>query len=119
MKKMIESKSMFNTHRFEVVDKMPEDYFVWNIGDNMVDGYLPICQDLYPGNKDNYEINQRSLKAIAMEPEDLKILRNAAGYGVTSLKAARAALKRKAVSRMMKRTKELAAQALPIFEKIS
>lgn len=35
MKKFIESKTMFNTHRFEVVEKIPSGFFVWNIGDNM------------------------------------------------------------------------------------
>ena len=30
-------------HTFELVDRVPRGYFVWNIGKNMIDGYLPLC----------------------------------------------------------------------------
>ena len=32
------------THKFEIVDRVPLGYHVWNIGENMPDGYLPLCR---------------------------------------------------------------------------
>lgn len=31
-------------HTFEIVDHIPGGYQIWNIGKNMVDGYLPLCR---------------------------------------------------------------------------
>lgn len=31
-------------HTFEIVDFIPDGYLIWNIGKNMVDGWLPICR---------------------------------------------------------------------------
>ena len=31
-------------HEFELVDSVPRGYIIWNIGKNMVDGYLPLCR---------------------------------------------------------------------------
>ena len=58
MKKTITTKDTFGkTRSYEVVGKIPLGFFVWNIGENMgTDEYIPICQDLHPENKDNYEI---------------------------------------------------------------
>lgn len=30
-------------HTFELVDHVPNGYLIWNIGENMIDGYLPLC----------------------------------------------------------------------------
>lgn len=53
---------------FELVDKVPRGYFVWNIGKNMIDGYLPLCRLAYsqpfPGGR-NIEVE--TLKAIKCE----------------------------------------------------
>lgn len=29
---------------FELIDYVPVSYFIWNIGKNMIDGYLPLCR---------------------------------------------------------------------------
>lgn len=29
-------------HTFEVVESVPKNYIIWNIGKNMIDGYLPL-----------------------------------------------------------------------------
>lgn len=118
-KQFIESRSMFNTHRFEVVEKIPSGFFVWNIGDNMVEGYIPIAESLRPGDKDCYEIRESTLKAIALDPAAIKILRAAAGWGITSVKAANRAIKRQPKSYSTRRQKELAEAALPILETIT
>ncbi len=53
---------------FELVDKVPRGYFVWNIGKNMIDGYLPLCRlaffQPFPGGR-NIEVE--TLKAIKCE----------------------------------------------------
>lgn len=43
------STSLWNTDVFEIVEKIPSNYLVWNIGENMgTDCYIPICQMLRP-----------------------------------------------------------------------
>ena len=53
---------------FELVDRVPRGYFVWNIGKNMIDGYLPLCRlaffQPFPGGR-NIEVE--TLKAIKCE----------------------------------------------------
>ena len=35
---------------FEIVEKIPKNYFVWNIGENMgTDEYIPICEYINDG----------------------------------------------------------------------
>ena len=31
-------------HTFEQVDHIPQGYTIWNIGKNMIGGYLPLCR---------------------------------------------------------------------------
>jgi len=89
------------TNTYEIVDHIPAGFFVWNIGENMGhEEYIPICEPLYPGlpksNPDSYHINPETVKAIKLAKEEVAILRDAAGYGVTSKKAAKSAIKRTA-----------------------
>ena len=52
---------------FEIVEKIPRNFFVWNIGENMgSDEYIPFCEKLHPEDKDNFEININTLKAIKL-----------------------------------------------------
>lgn len=60
-------------NEFEVVEIVPAHYFIWNIGKNMVDGYLPMCEWLNPANKQDFSINTDTLKAIKC-PEAQTIL---------------------------------------------
>ena len=50
-------------HVFEIVDSIPKGYVIWNIGRNMKDGYLPLCE-VYEGT---YHIKVETLKAIKLE----------------------------------------------------
>lgn len=110
-----------NKHTFEVVGKIPKGFFVWNIGDNMGDNnYIPLCEDLNPNDKNSYEINQNTLKAIKLDKEEVMILRDAAGYGVNDLKSAKRAMNRKdPKGYIAKKKKELAEKTISIFERIS
>lgn len=102
------------THTFEIVEKIPADYFVWNIGDNMTAGYIPVCE-----SAGGYSVNVKTLKAIALEENEIKILRKSAGYGVNDLKSARRASKLNPKTRRAAEKKEIAIATLPIFERIS
>ena len=50
-------------HTFEVIDYIPYGYEFWNIGKNMADGYLPLCQGI-PGS---HRVNVDTLKAIKLD----------------------------------------------------
>lgn len=55
-------------HVFEIVDHVPYGYEIWNIGKNMIDGYLPLCRlsqyQPFPGGR---KIEADTLKAIKIE----------------------------------------------------
>lgn len=105
---------------FEIVEKIPAGFFVWNIGDNMgLDEYIPICEDLHPEDKDNYEINTSTLKAIKLSREDVETLREAAHVGVVSKTTAEKALKNKRRGYWSDRKREQAEKTIDIFNKIT
>lgn len=65
---------------FELVDLVPYGYLVWNIGKNMIDGYLPLCRlsaiQPFPGGR-NIDID--TLKAIKVD--GAQIILAAIGWG--------------------------------------
>ena len=105
---------------FEIVEKIPIHYFVWNIGENMgTDEYIPICEDLHPENKDNYEINPNTLKAIKLSAEEVKALRKAASWGVYSMATAEKALRSKRTGYNADRKRKAATATIDIFKRIT
>ena len=67
-------------HTFEIVEEVPDNFYIWNIGKNMVEGYLPLCelrkeQELEGG----MEIKTSTLKAIKIK--DAQVILAAMGYG--------------------------------------
>lgn len=92
----IYSEYFGKTDVYEIVERIPVNFFIWNIGENMgTHDYIPLCEDLHPGDKDNYEINPATLKAIRVTPEEWRKLNDAANVGVNSLQTAAKALKNK------------------------
>ena len=83
------------------------------------DEWIPLAQDLKPGDKENFEINPETLKAIRLNPEDVQILRKAAGIGVNSLKTAEKALRSKRRGYWSNRKRKAAEMTIDIFRKIS
>lgn len=69
------------TDVFEVVDVCQPPYFIWNIGENMIDGYLPLCR-LAAGQSagDIRRVDQDSLRAVPVE--GAKTILKAIGYGL-------------------------------------
>ena len=105
---------------FEIVEKIPDGFFVWNIGDNMgLDEYIPICEDLHPEYKDNYEINTSTMKAIRLSREDVEALMEAAHVGINSKKTAEKALKSKRRGYWSDRKREQAEKTIDIFKRIT
>lgn len=108
--------SAHRSRTFEVVDKIPNGYIVWNIGDNMVDGYIPLAMPM-----GDYEINPWLLKAIKIDDaSDLKLLREGAHYGIISLDTAIKASKIKNTrSHHAKHKKFLGEMLVVIYERLS
>ena len=105
---------------FEIVEKVPAGFFVWNIGDNMgLDEYIPICKDLHPEDKENFEIDTTSLKAIKLPVDEVKALREAAHIGIVSKKTAEKALKSKRRGYWSDRKRAEAEKTIDIFKRIT
>lgn len=105
---------------FEIVEKIPSGFFVWNIGENMgTDEYIPICEDLHPEDKDNYEINPNTVKAIKLSVEEVKALREAASVGINSKKTAERALNSKRRGYWSDRKRAEAEKTIDIFKRIT
>lgn len=116
----IYSETFGKTDVFEIVGRIPPNFFVWNIGENMgTHDYIPLCEDLHPGNKDDYSINAATLKAIKVTPEEWKKLNDAASIGVNSLQTAAKALKNKKRGYWSDRKRAAAELTIDIFMKIS
>ena len=114
------STTLHNTHIFEIVEKITDDYFVWNIGENMGHPeYIPLCIDLYPGDKESFEINPLCLRAIKLPSEEVKLLREAAHYGITSKKAAEKAIKSKRKGFWSDKKRLWAEKTIDIFNRIT
>lgn len=101
---------------FEVVEKIPDNYQIWNIGDNMEDGYIPLCVC-----DDEYTVQLDSLKAIKIEDEkELELLRECASYGVHNLKSAKKTANIKNPDGYLEqKAKFLAEKSIEIFERLT
>lgn len=116
----IYSESLGCADVFEIVGRIPANFFVWNIGENMgTHDYIPLCEDLHPEDKENYEINPATLKAIRVTPEEWEKLNDAASVGVNSLQTAAKALKSKRRGYWSDRKRAAAELTIDIFMKIS
>lgn len=109
------SENDYRTDVFEIVEKIPENYVIWNIGKNMgTDKYIPICQ-----LKTKYDVDLFSLKAVSVTPEEYEKLQNASSWGVSSLENAEKALKSKRRGYMSDIKRALATLTIDIFKRIT
>jgi hypothetical protein len=95
------------TNVFEIVDKIPAGFSVWNIGDCMIPGYVPFCDDLHLG----------ALKAIYLPEQDVRLLRDVAHFGIVSKVTAEEALACFPVGAAIDRKR--VEKALDVFKMIS
>lgn len=116
----ITSETLWKTDVFKIVKKIPFGFYVWNIGENMGSNeYIPLCQDLCQGIKDDYSINPDTLRAIKLPKEEVELLREATGWGVNSLETARKALKSRRRGCIAEKKRENARKTIDIFERIT
>lgn len=107
------------THIFEIVESVPACYSVWNIPEICGGEYIPFCMTVRPGDKECFDVNINTLKAVKMSKEEVKILQDAAHAGAGSVKKANSVLKRTAKTAYMRQRQERAKKALPILERIT
>lgn len=99
------------TYSFEIVDRIPQHYSVWNI--HGIPGHpdlLPLCF-CPPGS---YEIIPELLRAVRMDPEDCRMLLKASAIGADNLSSAHRLISRKRLSAADRSRIE---KAIPILEK--
>jgi hypothetical protein len=114
------STTLWNTHIFEIVEKIPAGFQVWAIGENMgTDEYIPLCEDLHPEDKSNFDINRETLKAIKLSTDEVLALRKAAGWGINSKETAEKALRSKRKGNMSNRKRAEAEKTIDIFTRIT
>ena len=113
---IITHTSLHTTHNFEVVEKIPAGFFVWNIGRNAPEGYIAIAEMAHPTAD---VINPDTLKVIKLNADEITKIDNAAGYGIKTLKEAQKAIASKRSGRMAERKRALALATIAIFERIS
>jgi hypothetical protein len=104
---------------FEIVDKIPINFFVWNIGENMgTHEYIPVCEDLHHEDKENFEINTATLKAVKVAPDEWEKLSKAASWDIGNLKQAEKAIKSKRKGYTADRKRAAAELTIDIFRRI-
>ena len=109
---------------YEVVEKIPPHFFVWNIGENMGSNeFIPLCERLYPNaSKDDpayYRINPDTLKAIKLNQYQVQLLREAAHHGICSKQEALTALSIEPNTPEQRMQQLWALITIKIFEKIT
>jgi len=119
--KLIVSEFGCPTMVFQLVDKFPLGYMVWNIGKHhMPEGYLPLCRlsprQPFPGGK-NIEVE--TLRAMKVDGAD--VILDAMGYGPNTLKEMEAFIEKyndaKPGSYLYRRVKRIK-KALPYMRQI-
>lgn len=87
-------KITVGNHTFEIVEEVPHGYQIWNIGKNMIEGYLPLCRlsqyQPFPGG---CAIETDTLKAIKIEGAQT-ILAAVTWDGATTLEKMEKAIKK-------------------------
>lgn len=102
-------------HTYEVVDKIPTGFSVWNIGKiEDYESYLPLYE---PAEIGNHKVNVDTLKAIKLPKEEVALLLKSAGYGVASIKECKRCTKLRGKSYLSQKRKELAGKSLPLYER--
>lgn len=110
----------FNENVFQIVDRIPAGFFIWNIGANMKSTeWIPLCENLHPEDKEDYSINPDTLKAIKLPENEVQLLRDAAQFGINSLATAEKALKSHRRGSMSDRKRDRAKKVIDIFCRIS
>lgn len=110
-------KIVSGSHEFELVDYVPYGYIIWNIGKNMIDGYLPLCRlssrQPFPGGR---SIEPDTLKAIKID--GAQTILAAIGFGPDTVKEMEAYMKKISGEKERAWIIERMHAALPIMKQI-
>lgn len=102
---------------YEIVNKIPHNFFVWNNEELMGnEDYVPLCELDFTNN---FLVNSKTLKAIKLQPSEVKLLRNAAQFAIGSKIDAEHALDKKRGKWFSKQQREFAKATIDIFNRIS
>lgn len=115
-----QEKPMRPKHRFEVVDSIPEGFFVWGIG--RIDGhedYLPLAEIQPDKEPKGHAVNESTLKAIKMTAAEVQVLMDASIYGGNSLAEINKKLKWYRGITQKKQFCEAYERAIPLLKKIT
>lgn len=102
---------------FELVDAVPWGYFIWNIGKNMIDGYLPLCRlsssQPFPGGR---SIETDTLKAIKID--GVQTILAAIGWGSETPDEMETYIKKHSANNDHRMEVERMKKALPLMRQI-
>jgi len=57
-----------NRYSFEIVEKIPYNYHIWNVNKNLIEGYIPLIKlSSIQGFEDGRSIDVETMKAIKCE----------------------------------------------------
>ena len=107
------AKIKSGNHEFEIIEYVPKGYVIWNIGANMIDGYLPICDA-----DENHNDNVETFKAFKFD--GAQTILSAVSRGHKTIEEMERYIKRYANSKgiVTQRHVEKLKKALPIMKKI-
>lgn len=105
-------KIQLDQYTFEVVESIPEGYFIWNIPP--MGEYIPLAE----AREDNQKyIKPETLKAIKVTEAEAEAMRNASTYDVSTLKDCQKALRSKRKGPLSNTRRILAQKAIDCFER--
>lgn len=89
----MEEIKVFGNNEYRVVNKVPRNYTVWNIGQHMGnDEYIPFCRII----PHTFNVQLDTLLAVKLPAGEVEILRKVAGRGNTDLNTMRKRINRHA-----------------------
>ena len=109
MAESVKDNGYGRTDHYEIVDKVPAGFFVWNIGEHAPAGYVPLCESM---PDDEWSVNLDTLKAIKHD-HAREILRAAGAGGTTLAKC------RKKARGSDEWVRKRCAEALPYMEQMT
>lgn len=92
--------------KFEVVDRVPQGYEIWNVDLLNEKGYLPLCQC------DNYKVNTGTLKCIKCN--NVEEIVYCTGVGQKTIKQMKTYIKRYSKSKNVLTSKRVSAMKIAL-----
>lgn len=102
-----------NLNEFKIVNHIPTGDVIWNIGKNMVEGYIPFVS---VGGHDGYQVIKGSKKAYKFDKaQDILSI---TGYGIQNSKDAEKAIEKYSQKIGYEDLIERIKKAIPLFKEL-